>query len=164
MSCLTQEKNERPWVNAFICQRGSRPQLLLPKRKQQSVLQGKRLIDEALILCREEFTAQWMSRYRVICQWGGRGYSKIMFPVPWIMSHFELNRLWLNDANMLWSSEDYPWTLNTKQTILLQSYTCTPSKAQWILNNFLQWDTCCRLWHCCEGSFVVLNVSLAEWI
>ena len=65
---------------------------------------------------------------------------------------------------MLWTSEDYSWTLNTVQTILLQTYTCTPSKAQWILNNFLQQDTCCWLWHSCEGSFVVINPSLAEWI
>lgn len=29
---------------------------------------------------------------------------------------------------------------------------------------FLQRDTCCWLWHCCEGSFVILALSLADWI
>lgn len=53
---------------------------------------------------------------------------------------------------MLWSSGYYSPT-----------HICTLFEAQWILSNFLQQDACCWLWHS-EGSFVVLNLSLAESI
>lgn len=39
-----------------------------------------------------------------------------------------------------------------------------PNNSYSDLRLYLHWDTYCWLWHRCEGSFVVLNLSLAEWI